>query len=317
MYAHVTVGTELVHFQRCVRAYLRYGRSMAKSTRTLLGLAAACAVGFALVTVCAYGLVDGRWLDRVGLEGFIAMRGANLYDLTRNVVHLGDPAQVGLIGLALASIAIARGRSRVALVIVALLALTSISSQLLKELLSHPRLQPVIEGGHVDPSSLPSGHATAAMALALAAVFAAPRRARPAAAVVGAALALAVGFSVVALGWHFPSDVLAGYLLATGWALVLAAGLRELDSRHPARHRAGLPTGFTSLADRVSASGLTAGAAALAFLGLVGVLLFVATHGPEIADFGRVHTTSVAMVAGMALAALALPAGMAAALRRA
>lgn len=289
---------------------------MEKSTRTLLGLAATCAVGFGLVTVCAYGLVDGRWLDRMGLEGFIAMQGANLYDVTRNAVHLGDPAQVALIGLALAAIAIARGRPRVALLIVALLALTSISSQLLKELLSHPRLQPVIEGGHVDPSSLPSGHSTAAMALALAAVFAAPRRARPAAAVIGSALALTVGFSVVSLGWHFPSDVLAGYLLATGWALVLAAGLRELDSRHPARPRAGWPA-FTSLADRVSASGITAGAAALALAGLAAAVLFTAANAPQIADFGRAHTTSVAIVAGMALAALALPAGMAAALRRA
>ena len=290
---------------------------MAKATRTLLGLATACAVSFVLVTVCAYGLADGRWLDRVGLEGFIAMQGANLYDVTRNAVHLGDPAQVALIGLALAAVAVARGRPRVALVIVALLALTSISSQLLKDLLSHPRLQPVIEGGHVDPSSLPSGHATAAMALALAAVFAAPRRARPAAAVIGAALALAVGFSVVSLGWHFPSDVLAGYLLATGWALLLAAGLRELDSRHPASRRDGWPAALTSLADRVSASGLTAGAAALALVGLAAALLFAGTHASEIADFGRVHTTSVAMVVGMALAALALPAGMAAALRRA
>ena len=45
-------------------------------------------------------------------------------------------------------------------------------------------------------------------------------------------------------------------------------------------------------------------------------LLFAATHAPEIAEFGRDRTASVAIVGGMALAALALPAGMAAALRR-
>ncbi|HEY6779982.1 MAG TPA: phosphatase PAP2 family protein [Thermoleophilaceae bacterium] len=290
---------------------------MERSTRTLLGLAAACAVGFLLVTLCAFELADGPWLDRVGLEGFLAMQTTSLHDVTRAAARLGDPAQVGLIGLVLAAVAVARGRPRVALVIIALLALTSISSQLLKDLLAHPRLNPVIDGGHVGAASLPSGHSTAAMALALAAVFAAPRRARPAAAVIGAAVALAVGFSVVSLGWHFPSDVLAGYLLATGWALVLAAGLRELDSRRPARRRAGGPAAFSSLVDRVSADGLTVAAAALAGIGLIVALLFAATHAPEIADFGRVHTTSVAIVAGMALAALALPAGMAAALRRA
>ena len=36
-------------------------------------------------------------------------------------------------------------------------------------------------------------------------------------------------------GWHFPSDVIGGFLLATGWALVLLAGLRALDARYPER----------------------------------------------------------------------------------
>jgi membrane-associated phospholipid phosphatase len=286
---------------------------MTRTARTLLGLAAACAVAFLLVTVFAYQVPGGRWLDRVGLEGFVAMQTSVVHAVTRAAVRLGDPVQVGLIGLALASVAAARGRPRVALLIVLLVALTSVSSQLLKDLLAFPRLQPELNGGHVGVEALPSGHSTAAMALALAAVFAAPRRARPAAAVVGAALALAVGFSVVSLGWHFPSDVLAGYLLATGWALVLAAGLRELDARMPARRpRASV----FRLADSASANGLTAVAAGIAVVGTALGLAFAVTHAPEIAEFGRDRTASVAIVAGMALAALALPAGMAAALKR-
>jgi membrane-associated phospholipid phosphatase len=285
---------------------------MERSVRTLLALATACVAGFALVAVCAHSVADARWLDRVGLEGFIAMGTPTLYDLTRSAVQLGDPAEVGLIGLALAALAVARGRPRVAALILTLLAVTSVSSQLLKELLAHPRLQPIIEGGHVGASSLPSGHSTAAMALALAAVFAAPRRARPAAALIGAAVALAVGFSVVSLGWHFPSDVLAGYLLATGWALVLAAGLRELDRRRPARRSVGQPA---ALAERVSAEGITAGAAAIALVALGAGALFLVTHIHAVADFGRDHTVSVAIAAGMAMTALALPSAMAAALR--
>ncbi len=286
---------------------------MTRTTRTLLGLTVACAAAFVLVTLSAYEIAAGRWLDRVAIEGFMAMQTSSLYEATRWAVRLGDPVQVGLIGLALASVAVARGRPRVALLIVLLLALTSVSSQLLKELLAHPRLQPVIDGGHVGLEALPSGHATAAMALALAAVVAAPRRARPAAAVVGAALALTVGFSVVSLGWHFPSDVLAGYLLAAGWALLLAAGLRELDARRPARRR---PAAIFKHADDASANGLTVAAAGLALSGLALGLVFAVTHAPEIAEFGRDRTASVAVVAGMALAAVALPAGMAAALRR-
>jgi hypothetical protein len=231
-------------------------------------------------------------------------------------VRLGDPLQVGLIGLVLAGVAAARGRPRVGLLILALLALTSVSSQLLKEVLAHPRLQPIIDGGHVGASSLPSGHSTAAMALALAAVFAAPRAARPAATVLGGAVALAVGSSVVALGWHFPSDVLTGYLLATGWALTLAAGLRELDRRWPARRHGGRPAAVTAVAERASGNGLTAAAGTLAIATTVVTLLAVATHAPDIAEFGRSHTTALAVAAAIAVSSLAFPAAMAMALRR-
>lgn len=67
--------------------------------------------------------------------------------------------------------------------------------------------------------SYPSGHAGAAMIafVALASLSAAHPRLRWLAAL-GAALAvLAAGFGRVYLGVHWPSDVLAGYLLAIGW----------------------------------------------------------------------------------------------------
>jgi undecaprenyl-diphosphatase len=66
-----------------------------------------------------------------------------------------------------------------------------------------------------DRYSFPSGHATAAMAVALAygaafPVFAAPLL----------LLALLVGFSRIRLGVHYPSDVLAGQLIASATAAV-------------------------------------------------------------------------------------------------
>ena len=44
---------------------------------------------------------------------------------------------------------------------------------------------------------------------------------------------LTIAFCIVILGWHFPSDVVGGFLLATGWALVIAAGLRSANERWP------------------------------------------------------------------------------------
>ena len=54
----------------------------------------------------------------------------------------------------------------------------------------------------------------------------APARLRPLAIAAGGAFALAVGVSVLVLGWHFPSDVLGGVCVAAAWTLcgLAAAG---------------------------------------------------------------------------------------------
>ena len=69
-----------------------------------------------------------------------------------------------------------------------------------------------------DPFSFPSGHAAAAMSVALGYGVTFPRLALPL-----LLLALLVGFSRVRLGVHFPGDVLVGQALAltTGGMVLL------------------------------------------------------------------------------------------------
>ena len=63
-------------------------------------------------------------------------------------------------------------------------------------------------------ASFPSGHATAAMSLALCSVIASPARWRPRVAAFMAAFVVAVCYSFLELRWHYPSDVLGGFLVA-------------------------------------------------------------------------------------------------------
>ena len=294
-----------------------YFRCMALRPRTLLLAACWVAVAFLILVAFAYGSEGARSLDARALHGFIDLQSPDDYTRINRIAMLCNPAQAGIIAALLAGVALVRGRPRLAFAVIALLGATSVSSQLLKALLAYPRYDGVVDGAHVDPAAFPSGHATAAMSLALAGVLVAPPRARPHAAVLGAAFALTISFSIVTLGWHFPSDVAGGFLLATGWALVIAAGLRYANERwpvHAGRTRA------TAALQRAGDSVTTIGIAALTLV-LVGVAAFLAatlvlTRASDLVDFADEHTALVAVGGGLALAAAVLLGGVTAALRR-
>lgn len=72
-------------------------------------------------------------------------------------------------------------------------------------------------------NSLPSGHTTAAASCAVALVMVLPRRARPVAAVVGAAYTAATGISTLVGAWHRPSDVVAAVLVVLTWSALVCA----------------------------------------------------------------------------------------------
>lgn len=290
---------------------------MSPRPRTLIAGAGACVLAFLVLLGLAYGSDRARWVDAASLQGFLGLQGPTTSPVADHIASLGNALQVGLIGGGLALVAVARGRPRIALFVVSLLAVTSVSSQALKALLAYPRHDPAIGTTFIAPEAFPSGHATASMALAIALVVVVPPRLRPAAAVVGSAFALGVSFSVIARGWHFPSDVVGGFLLAAGWALVLLAVVQAAEARYPERHlRSRLATSLRTATERAAAVGLVAVVAALVAAVAVLALAVLAFRLPELKDYARDHTAAVAVAGGVSLSALALLAALTGAVSR-
>ena len=149
----------------------------------------------------------------------------------------------------------------------------------------------------------PSGHATAAAAFAIGLTLVLPPRWRGVASILGATYAAVVGIATLSSGWHRPSDVVAAFFIAGGWAAV--AGLVLVLT-----HR---PTDVVTRRERAEWSLATALGVG-SFLGLIGlgVLTYVAQRmsdpvelmAPALLRAGYIG--SVATVAGAAYLMMAV-----------
>ncbi|MEA2404746.1 MAG: hypothetical protein QOE08_1393 [Thermoleophilaceae bacterium] len=209
---------------------------MTRSPRKMLVAAAGCAIAFVVLLVIAYRVAPARWADAAALDGFARLRDPTLGWYADPIARLCDPMPFAAMAIALLVVAyIVRGPRHVAAVTL-LLVTANLTSQLLKPALAYSRVSPDWpRAADVAPAAFPSGHATASMTLALGALMIAPRALRPLVAALGGVFALLVAFSTLILGWHYPSDVVGGYLVATGWCLVVLAALRTAAARWPDR----------------------------------------------------------------------------------
>jgi membrane-associated phospholipid phosphatase len=270
---------------------------MVRRPRIALLAALACVAGLGATLALAYFAPPFGGRDAATLQGFVDLNRPHLTPLLSHIAHLADPAPYGLIGLALVIVALARRRARVAVAIAVVLVCSEVTTESLKPLLSHPRPQEWLGAGQIAAASWPSGHATAAMTLALCAVLAVPARWRPAAAVAGGLFALAVAYAILVLGWHFPSDVIGGFLVAGLWTSLAAAAVSWLDVRRPP---AAEPTRRSPLAE--SAPRVLVGAA-------VGAALLIALDRPRaIADYAQDHPAFLLGAATIAVLAALLTA---------
>ncbi len=261
--------------------------------RALIG--AACGVGLLILTwVLAFHVGVFERADHYVFDGFGGLQRPRVNSLAASIARLCSPQSYVYLAAIPVLMALMRRRTRVALAVITIILCANLTTELLKPLLAQPRTTACVPGvAYIAPASWPSGHATAAMALALCIVLAAPARLRPAAAALGAMFAVAVSYSFLTLGWHYPSDVFGGFLVAGIWTLLGIAALSAIARNRPAEAAARV-----SLGDALRPPAV----ALLVSLVVAGLVLVARPHA--VVAYASAHTAFV--VGAGAIAALAL-----------
>lgn len=272
-------------------------RASSRRTRLVsLRLAAVALLGvglFVISYVLAVRTVSGQALGNAALAG----RGVILARGTIGAEGILAPIGVVSLGagiIVLMAIAVVRRRPRLALATAVMVGATSLISELFKSLVL-PRQNLVSAATYYQHNSFPSGHATAALAVAAGLIMVSPRRLRGTVGIVGAIYASLVGYSTLLSGWHRPSDVAGSATLVLAFAAMSAAALvwwRGSGSSLPPVPRQGPPLAAVAL--------LSAGVGLLlaGLLGLAGPLEALSARlsltGPlEDASFIAMSTASI------------------------
>jgi undecaprenyl-diphosphatase len=199
---------------------------MKRSPSATGAVALVAVLGFTAVTTLVELSRTLHW-DRTVMRGLEVLFGKASSTEMNTVWYLSFvvPALGGL--AAIVCLAAARRRQALlwAIVVGGLLA----ADPLLKEIFRRPAISRV-PGDY----SFPSGSAMVSMGVAVLFVLTLRSRWRPAGAVVAAAFVVVFGAMIVEARWHYPSDVLGGWLLAIAW---VASSWLVVAARAPRRQR--------------------------------------------------------------------------------
>jgi len=283
---------------------------MPRRAQIALTGAAASVVLLALTWYVSHYTGFGKHADVSILRGFADLTRPRLDRVTTFIAELCDPNRFLLLAAVPVAVALIRRRPRVAVMLAVVLLCANETTQLLKPLLAAPRLPG--PWGLSYNASWPSGHATAAMSLALCSVIAAPARRRPAVAAAMAAFAIAVSYSFLELIWHYPSDVLGGFLVAGTWTLLGVAGLSIYEARRVGAVSASTraPRASFSVGEALAPVALLVGLAVL----LMGLILLARPH--EVISYVREHGAFVVGASSIGVLGMMLASGLSLMLRR-
>ena len=174
---------------------------------------------FALTVLAGSYLARHSGTDPLDQWGFSVIR-PNYRSATLNdFAQLGNPIAVACGALAAAAVSWGHDKLRAIACLVGPVLAGGLTEYALK-----PWFDPRIRG-----LQFPSGHETGASALVMVTLLVLPGRWLWLAVPAAAALLIALGAALISLGWHTPSDVLAGMATGTG-AVLFADGASHLSS---------------------------------------------------------------------------------------
>lgn len=185
-----------------------------------------CFACLAVLVVLAYQVRPVESLDDSILGHLNASSGSTAKDLAFLAEQLVTPLSQVVAVIVACLVALRLGQRRRALFALALVAGTAIIVQILKLILEHPRYE-LAHGPQTGwfpfATSFPSGNSAGALSIALAFLFVVPRQWRQPTLFIGIGFTLVVSIGLLALNYHYPSDVLGGWLVAAGWCFALLA----------------------------------------------------------------------------------------------
>jgi hypothetical protein len=124
----------------------------------------------------------------------------------------------------------------------------------------------------------------------------------------GAVFAATVGYSLLTIGSHYLSDVIAGFLVAATWSLLTAAALFEVE-----RRLGGSPSQIGPISVR---DALTPPVVALLAILALGAIVVVVSDPQLIASYIRAHRAFTAGLIVIAVLSTAVATGVELSVRR-
>lgn len=198
---------------------------MRRSVSNLVFLSLACAGGAALLALLFYGSSRIAGFDARVTAHLLADPETRIDGMGNFAAQLANPVPLILISFGLIVLGFAWNRPWHLIAAGGVMLGANVTTQVMKVLMAHPRLQGAVGVSYPIEIHYPSGHATAAIAAGFGLWLVTPPRWRGLAMIVGGSYAAVVSLGVLVAGWHFVSDVIGAVFVVGFWACLAMAAL--------------------------------------------------------------------------------------------